>query len=176
MAAPLQCLLCWRGLHEPQSRLSCREGAALRGLPYRDWIQSEALRAIKSNASPARGCFPEAHGRALDLRGRDREGRKQSQRVGGVKAIPDNPGCEATEALGRVALKCEEVARAGMNLVASASGGMGRGDTGRKLCFLIVYKAPSHIHTPLYSGDNRLREGSNLPSRCLAELGFEPHL
>lgn len=163
MAAPLQCLLCWRGLfHEPQSRLSCRERAALRALPYRNWIQSEALRAIKSNASPARGCFPEAHGRALDLRGRDREGREQSQRVGGVKAVPDNPGCEATKALGQVALKCEEVA--------SASGGMGRGDTGRKLCFLIVYKAPSHIHTPLCSGDNRLRERSNLPSRCTQSL------
>lgn len=72
-----------------------------------------------------------------------------------------------------MALKCEDVAWAGMTLVASASGGMGRGDMGRKLCFLIVYKAPSHIHTPLYSGDNRLREGSNLPSRCMAELGCE---
>lgn len=32
-----------------------------------DWVQSEALRAIKSNASPACSCFPEARIGAPDL-------------------------------------------------------------------------------------------------------------
>ena len=32
-----------------------------------DWIQSEALRAIKRNVFPASSCFPEARIRALDL-------------------------------------------------------------------------------------------------------------
>lgn len=62
----------------------------------RDWIQSEALRAIKSNASPACSCLPEARPyKALDRS----EGREQSLRVGGMRVVSGNPGCEARKTL-----------------------------------------------------------------------------
>lgn len=62
-----------------------------------DWIQSEALRAIKSNASLAGSCLPEARIRAPDLLGGEGEGREQSRRVGGIGTVPENPGCEVRD-------------------------------------------------------------------------------
>lgn len=54
-----------------------------------DWIQSEALRAIKSNASPACSCFPEARIRALGLS--ESEGQREQGAISECKGNQDGP-------------------------------------------------------------------------------------
>lgn len=76
-------------LHEPQQAelqgRSSLERPALSG----DWIQSEALRAIKSNASPACSCFPEARIRAPDLS--ESEGQRGQGTISEGKGNQDSP-------------------------------------------------------------------------------------